>query len=83
MFGGIQSSLLSFFFFFDKSHLFCGYYPLTDINHFPGQVPIIRCPRGNAAEMVAEKLDKKLRENIRDTRNSLFSSDHMQAGQIT
>ncbi|GFN96202.1 sec1 family domain-containing protein 1 [Plakobranchus ocellatus] len=38
-------------------------------------VPIIRCPRGNAAEMVAEKLDKKLRENLRDARNSLFSSD--------
>ncbi|KAH9518701.1 Sec1 domain containing protein 1 [Bulinus truncatus] len=40
-----------------------------------GVVPIIRCPRGNAAEMVAEKLDKKLRENLRDTRNSLFTSD--------
>lgn len=40
-----------------------------------GVVPIIRCPRGNAAEMVAEKLDKKMRENIRDTRNSLFTAD--------
>ncbi|XP_005093606.1 sec1 family domain-containing protein 1 [Aplysia californica] len=38
-------------------------------------VPIIRCPRGNAAEMVAEKLDKKLRKNLIDTRNSLFASD--------
>ncbi|CAG5115434.1 unnamed protein product [Candidula unifasciata] len=38
-------------------------------------VPIIRSPRGNAAEMVAEKLDKKLRENLRDARNSLFASD--------
>lgn len=47
-----------------------------------GQVPIIRCPRGNAAEMVAEKLDKKLRDNIRDTRNSLFTSDTVQAGQF-
>uniref|UniRef100_A0A8C7GDX2 Sec1 family domain containing 1 n=1 Tax=Oncorhynchus kisutch TaxID=8019 RepID=A0A8C7GDX2_ONCKI len=37
-----------------------------------GTVPIIRCPRGNAAEMVAVKLDKKLRENLRDARNSLF-----------
>lgn len=37
-----------------------------------GAVPIIRCPRGNAAEMVAERLDKKLRENVRDPRNSLF-----------
>ncbi|CAL1541171.1 unnamed protein product [Lymnaea stagnalis] len=40
-----------------------------------GVVPVIRCPRGNAAEMVAEKLDKKLRENLRDARNSLFTSD--------
>lgn len=40
-----------------------------------GTVPIIRCPRGNAAEMVSEKLDKKLRENLRDARNSLFASE--------
>lgn len=45
-----------------------------------GTVPIIRSPRGNAAEMVAEKLDKKLRENLRDTRNSLFMMDASQAG---
>ncbi|XP_067654708.1 sec1 family domain-containing protein 1-like [Haliotis asinina] len=47
-----------------------------------GTVPIIRCPRGNAAEMVAEKLDKKLRENIRDARNSLFTADS-QPGQFS
>ena len=40
-----------------------------------GVVPIIRCPRGNAAEMVSEKLDKKMRDNIRDARNSLFTTD--------
>ncbi|XP_059484962.1 protein sly1 homolog [Neocloeon triangulifer] len=45
-----------------------------------GAVPIIRSPRGNAAEMVAEKLDKKLRENLRDTRNNLFM---MEAGQAS
>jgi hypothetical protein len=45
-----------------------------------GTVPIIRCPRGNAAEMVAEKLDKKLRENLRDARNSFFTTDNIQAG---
>uniref|UniRef100_A0A8C4WV75 Sec1 family domain containing 1 n=1 Tax=Eptatretus burgeri TaxID=7764 RepID=A0A8C4WV75_EPTBU len=39
-----------------------------------GAVPIIRCPRGNAAEMVAEKLDKRLRENLRD-RPLLFLAD--------
>ncbi|KAJ0009202.1 hypothetical protein NQD34_016617 [Periophthalmus magnuspinnatus] len=48
-----------------------------------GAVPIIRCPRGNAAEMVAVKLDKKLRENLRDARNSLFTADNMTAGQFS
>jgi len=47
-----------------------------------GMVPIIRCPRGNAAEMVAEKLDKKLRENLRDARSSLFLGDTASAGQV-
>ena len=40
-----------------------------------GTVPIIRCPKNNAAEAVAIRLDKKLRENLKDTRNSLFMSD--------
>lgn len=40
-----------------------------------GTVPVIRCPKGNAAEMVATKLDKKLRDNLRDSRNSLFTAD--------
>ncbi|XP_064881852.1 sec1 family domain-containing protein 1-like isoform X2 [Oncorhynchus nerka] len=48
-----------------------------------GTVPIIRCPRGNAAEMVAVKLDKKLRENLRDARNSLFTGDNMAASQFS
>ncbi|XP_033752731.1 sec1 family domain-containing protein 1-like [Pecten maximus] len=48
-----------------------------------GVVPVIRCPRGNAAEMVAEKLDKKLRENLRDARNSFFTSDSIQTGQFS
>ena len=47
-----------------------------------GQVPVIRAPRGNAAEMVATKLDKKLRDNIRDMRHSLFNTDMVQAGQF-
>ena len=38
-----------------------------------GTVPIIRCPPGRAAHAVAERLDKKLRENLRDARNSLFT----------
>ncbi|XP_053330877.1 sec1 family domain-containing protein 1 [Spea bombifrons] len=48
-----------------------------------GAVPIIRCPRGNAAEMVAVKLDKKLRENLRDARNSLFTGDTLGTGQFS
>ncbi|KAH9642909.1 hypothetical protein HF086_011266 [Spodoptera exigua] len=43
-----------------------------------GNVPIIRSSKGNAAEMVAKKLDKKLRENLWDARNNLF---HGNTGQ--
>lgn len=43
---------------------------------------MIRCPRGNAAEMVAEKLDKKLREILRDTRNNLFQMDSASHGGV-
>ena len=38
---------------------------LTNLIHF-------RCPKGNAAEAVADKLDNKLRDNLKDARNSLF-----------
>ncbi|XP_074101751.1 sec1 family domain containing Slh [Cotesia typhae] len=48
-----------------------------------GTVPIIRCPRGNAAEMVAKKLDKKLRENVWDTRNSLFQGEVAGTGHFS
>ncbi|GLV32991.1 SLY-1 homologous [Carabus blaptoides fortunei] len=47
-----------------------------------GNVPIIRCARGNAAEMVAKKLDKKLRDNLFDARNNLFQMDTSQAGNF-
>uniref|UniRef100_A0A7I2V5I2 Sec1 family domain-containing protein 1 n=2 Tax=Homo sapiens TaxID=9606 RepID=A0A7I2V5I2_HUMAN len=50
---------------------------------YRGAVPIIRCSRGTAAEMVAVKLDKKLRENLRDARNSLFTGDTLGAGQFS
>ncbi|KAK4052065.1 Vesicle trafficking between the ER and Golgi [Microbotryomycetes sp. JL201] len=33
-----------------------------------GQLPIIRAPRGNAAEMVARKVDQKLRDHIASSR---------------
>ncbi|KAJ3242577.1 Vesicle trafficking between the ER and Golgi [Chytriomyces hyalinus] len=39
-----------------------------------GVVPIIRCPRGNAAAGVAQKLDQRIREHIMNSRNNnLFS----------
>lgn len=46
-----------------------------------GSVPIIRSPKGNAAEMVARKLEKKLKENLFDPRNNLFHSD-VQSGNF-
>ncbi|TKR76911.1 hypothetical protein L596_017981 [Steinernema carpocapsae] len=45
-----------------------------------GVIPIIRCPKDNAAEEVAKKLDKKLRDNFRDARNNLFTMDNIRAG---
>ncbi|KZT02503.1 Sec1-like protein [Laetiporus sulphureus 93-53] len=44
-----------------------------------GHVPIIRCPRGNAAEMVAKKLETKIRDAIlsaaRSHTASIFAQD--------
>lgn len=38
-----------------------------------GAIPIIRCPKGGAAEMVAAKLDRKLRDHILNSKDNLFS----------
>lgn len=38
-------------------------------------IPIIRCPKGGPAEAVAEKLTKKIRETLRDSRNNLFGNN--------
>lgn len=40
-----------------------------------GNLPIIRCPRGNAAELVARKLEGKLRDHVSSARgaSNLFS----------
>ncbi|XP_055595052.1 protein sly1 homolog [Uranotaenia lowii] len=48
-----------------------------------GNVPIIRCPKNTAAEMVARKLEKKLRENLWDARNNLFHMDATQTGAFS
>lgn len=39
-----------------------------------GVIPIIRCPKGAAAEMIAGKLDRKLRDHILNSKENLFSS---------
>lgn len=45
----------------------------------PGHVPIIRSPRGNAAEMIAKKLETKIRDAIlsaaRSHTTSIFAQD--------
>ncbi|KAF2155832.1 Sec1-like protein [Myriangium duriaei CBS 260.36] len=38
-----------------------------------GSIPIIRCPKGGAAEMIAAKLDRKLRDHILNSKDNLFS----------
>lgn len=48
-----------------------------------GNVPIIRALKNSSAEMVARKLEKKLRENLWDARNNLFHMDATQAGAFS
>ncbi|KAK6067548.1 Sec1 family protein [Seiridium cupressi] len=40
-----------------------------------GVIPIIRCPKGAAAEMIAAKLDRKLRDHVLNSKDNLFSSN--------
>jgi hypothetical protein len=47
-----------------------------------GVVPIIKCPKDNAAEQVAIRLDQKIRDNLRDARNNLFTQEHIRGGQF-
>ncbi|KAI9887167.1 MAG: Sec1 domain containing protein 1 [Watsoniomyces obsoletus] len=39
-----------------------------------GAIPIIRCPKGGAAEMISAKLDRKLRDHILDSKDNLFAA---------
>lgn len=39
-----------------------------------GTIPIIRCPKGGAAEPIAAKLDRKLRDHVLNSKDNLFSS---------
>ena len=49
-------------------YMFRWFWPLL------GSIPIIRCPKGNAAEMIATKLDRKLRDHILNSKDNLFST---------
>ncbi|KAK9447681.1 Sec1-like protein [Limtongia smithiae] len=44
-----------------------------------GSIPIIRCPRGNAAEMIAQKLDQKLRDFVINSRDATFNTPNPNA----
>lgn len=48
-----------------------------------GQLPLIRAPRGNAAEMVARKLDARLRDHVASSRGgqNAFSASGGAAGE--
>lgn len=46
-----------------------------------GTIPIIRATRGNAAEMVAQKLDEKLRNHVLNSRNQIGSNATPASGQ--
>ena len=39
----------------------------------PGTIPIIRCPKSGPSELVAQKLDRKLRDHILNSKDNLFS----------
>ncbi|GAA5970900.1 hypothetical protein JCM8115_007034 [Rhodotorula mucilaginosa] len=47
-----------------------------------GQLPIIRAPRGNAAEMVARKLDSRLRDHMASSRGVNAFSGHGSEGSF-
>lgn len=40
-----------------------------------GTIPIIRCPKGGPAELIATKLDRKLRDHILNSKDNLFSGN--------
>ncbi|KKK16118.1 hypothetical protein P175DRAFT_0500441 [Aspergillus ochraceoroseus IBT 24754] len=44
-----------------------------------GAIPIIRCPKGGAAELIATKLDRKLRDHILNSKDNLFSGNRKSA----
>ncbi|PLN84739.1 Sec1-like protein [Aspergillus taichungensis] len=47
-----------------------------------GAIPIIRCPKGGAAELIATKLDRKLRDHILNSKDNLFSTNKKDAAGV-
>ncbi|KAF2110590.1 SEC1 family transport protein-like protein SLY1 [Lophiotrema nucula] len=48
-----------------------------------GTIPIIRCPKGGAAEMICAKLDRKLRDHVLNSKTNLFSGgDQRSSGTV-
>ena len=52
-------------------------------NHSLGAIPIIRCPKGGAAEMIAAKLDRKLRDHILNSKDNLFTTQGQRPSTAT
>lgn len=48
-----------------------------------GSIPIIRSPRGGPAEMIAAKLDRKLRDHILNSKDNLFSNNGQRSSSAT
>ena len=48
-----------------------------------GSIPIIRSPRGGPAEMIAAKLDRKLRDHILNSKENLFSNQGQKSSSAT
>ncbi|KAH0536424.1 hypothetical protein FGG08_006693 [Glutinoglossum americanum] len=48
-----------------------------------GVIPIIRCPKGGAAEMISMKLDRKLRDHILNSKDNLFSASNQRPASAT
>lgn len=48
-----------------------------------GSIPIIRCPQGGAAQDIAAKLDRKLRDHVLNSKDNLFSSANQAQGAVT
>ena len=52
-------------------------------NILKGVIPVIRCPKGAAAEMISAKLDRKLRDHILNSKDNLFSASSHRPGSST